>query len=64
VDVTAFHFNRCKLSAYNSDGALLSEAQHTAGQRVSQTLRLSGGNINKIEVIGAEIGIVDVCYRR
>jgi hypothetical protein len=64
VDVTAFHFNRCKLRAYNAEGTLLSEAQHTAGQRVNQTLRLSGGNIYKIEVIGAEIGIVDVCYHR
>jgi hypothetical protein len=64
VDVTAFHYNRCKLRAYNAEGTLLSEAQHTAGQRVNQTLRLAGGNISKIEVIGAELCIVDVCYRR
>jgi hypothetical protein len=64
VDVTAFHYYHCKVKAYNAEGVLLSEAQHTAGQRVNQTLRLSGGNIFKIEVIGAEIGIVDVCYRR
>lgn len=64
VDVTAFHYNRCKLRAYNAEGMLLSEAQHTAGQRVNQTLRLTGGSISKIEVIGAEIGIVDVCYQR
>jgi len=64
VNVTAFHYNSCKLRAFNAEGSLLSEAQHTAGQRVNQTLRLSGGNIARIEVIGAEIGIVDVCYQR
>ena len=64
VDVTAFHYNSCRLKAFNSEGALLSEVQHTAGQRVQQTLSLTGQGISKIEVIGAEIGIVEVCYRR
>lgn len=62
VEVTAFHYNKCTLKAYDSSGALLSEAPHTDGQRVDQKLRLSGGGISKIEVIGAEIGIKDLCY--
>ncbi len=63
VEVMAFHYNSCTLKAYNSEGALLSEVQHTADQRVQQTLSLAGEAIIKIEVIGAEIGIVEVRYR-
>lgn len=64
VEVTAFHFHSMRLQAYDIDGNLLSSADHTAGQRVSQTLTLNGGNISKITITGAEIGINDICYRR
>ena len=64
VEVTAFHYHSMRLQAYDINGNLLSSADHTAGQRVSQTLTLDGGNISKITITGAEIGINDICYRR
>lgn len=64
VEITAFHYHSMRLQAYDVNGNLLSSADHTAGQRVSQTLTLNGGNISKITITGAEIGINDICYRR
>jgi len=64
VEVTAFHFHSMRLQAFDINGNLLSTVDHTAGERVSQTLTLDGGNISKITIKGAEIGINDICYRR
>jgi hypothetical protein len=64
VEVTAFHYHSLRLQAYDINGNLLSSTDHTAGEGVSQTLTLAGGNISKIAIIGAEIGISDICYRR
>lgn len=64
VLVTAFHFNACRLAAYDKNGSMVASAAHTAGQRASQTLTLKGGKISRIDVIGAEIGIQEICYRR
>lgn len=64
VEVTAFHYHSLRLQAYDSNGNLISTADHTLGQNVSQALTLDGGNISKIAIIGAEIGISDICYRR
>ena len=64
VQVECAHYNRCKLEAYDKNGNLISSAQHTAGQRVLQTLTLSGGKIRRIDIIGAEIGIREICYTK
>jgi hypothetical protein len=62
VHVFICHYNSCTLKAYDEDGNLLSTAVHEAGQNTVQRLTLSGGKIRKIEIIGAEIGIRDICY--
>ncbi len=64
MKVTAFHYNKGELEAYDKNGATVATADHTAGQGTSQKLRLSGGRISKIDVVGAEIGIEELCYRR
>jgi hypothetical protein len=64
VDVTAFHFNSLSLKAYDRAGNAVATATHAAGQRVSQTLQLRGRHISRIDLVGAEIGLQEVCYRR
>lgn len=64
VKVTACHHNRLELRAYDRNGALLSVAIHPGPQHVSKELTLTGGRISRIDVIGAEIGIDEVCYRK
>ena len=65
VCVAATHYFNLQLAAYgDGPGGPLSTATHTAGQAVVQNLILpgNGGNIRFIEIIGAEIDIVDVCF--
>jgi len=62
VDVTGCHYTQLRLKAYDKYNNLVADAQHTAGQNTLQTLNLSGGKISRIDIIGAEIGIRDVCY--
>ena len=66
VEITGCHYysDHFRLNAFDKDGNLVSTADHTAGQGTTQTLTLSGGNISRIDVIGAEIGLGKICYRR
>jgi Tol biopolymer transport system component len=64
VEVTGCHTHNqgLQLKAYDRNGNLLSSATHTSGQATFQLLQLSGGNIARVDVIGQEIGIKDICY--
>jgi Tol biopolymer transport system component len=62
VEVTACHQNQLSFRAYDKNDNLLADVPHTAGQRQLQTLNLSVGSISRIDIVGAEIGIRDVCY--
>lgn len=62
VEVTCMHYNACRMEAYDSDMNLVDSDDHTAGERVLQTLVLDGPKIFTIKVIGAEIGITKFCY--
>ncbi len=64
VRVTAGHYNSCTLTALDSGGGVITTVNHTAGQNTSQALNLTGGNIAQIDVIGAEIAVQKICYRR
>jgi len=64
VAVTVCHYNSCRLEAYDKNGNLVSTVEHTSGRNVIQTLTMTGGKISRIDVIGAEIGIREICYRR
>lgn len=63
VYVTCCYYNKCELKAYDKNGALVDTATHPGPQGASKKLKLSGGDISRIDVIGAEIGVVDVCYK-
>jgi hypothetical protein len=43
---------------------MVASASHTAGERTQQMLSLGVGKISRIDIIGAEIGINEVCYRK
>lgn len=64
VFVTFCHFFYGRLEAYDKNGNLVSALDHTNGQNTLQTLTLAGGKISRIDIIGAEIGIRKICYRR
>jgi len=64
VTMTACHHNRLELRAYDRYGALVATAAHPGPQHVSKALTLTGGRISRIDIIGAEIGIDEVCYRK
>ena len=60
VEIKACHHNSMRVEAFDNmidDAAIPSNEQH-----VSKTLVLEGGNIRRIDVIGSEIGINDVCW--
>lgn len=65
VEITGCHYygTYFRLNAFDKNGTLVSTADHTAGQGTTQTLTLSGGNIARIDIIGAEIGLGKICYR-
>lgn len=62
VEVTCCHYNRCELRAYDKNGNHIVTVGHPGPQGVSKALKLAGGKIARIDVIGAEIGINEVCY--
>ena len=62
VYVTCCHYKSCELTAYDKNGVLVATVTHPGPQGVSKALKLAGGKISRIDVIGAEIGIVEVCY--
>ena len=64
VEVTGCHTHMqgLQLKAYDKNGNLLDDVQHTLGQGTPQVLGLGGGSIARIDIIGQEIGIGDVCY--
>jgi len=64
VFVTFCHFFHGRLKAYDKNGNLVSTLDHTNGQNTLQTLTMTGGKISRIDIIGAEIGIRKICYRR
>lgn len=64
VTVTAMHFNSCRLEAFDKNGNAVAAADHTAGQTNLQSLKLVGANISRIEIIGAEVGIREICWKR
>jgi len=66
VEITGCHYysDHFRLNAFDKNGNLVSTVDHTAGQGTPQTLTLSGGAISRIDVIGAEIGLGKICYRR
>lgn len=63
VVITAFHYRSCRFDAYGPIGPVVASASHTAGQNTSQTLRLHASGISRIDVVGAEIGLQEICYR-
>lgn len=63
VEITACHYNAMTAVAYDSNGNQIASVEHTAGQSTVQTLVLTGAGIARIDVIGAEIGISDICYQ-
>ena len=63
VEITACHHNSMRVEAFDKDNNLIDDAAIPSNeQHVSKTLVLEGGNIRRIDVIGSEIGINDVCW--
>jgi hypothetical protein len=61
VELTGCHFNSLRLAAYDRSGAALATVTHSAGQGTLELLALGGGRIAQIDLVGAEIGIREVC---
>ncbi len=64
VVITAFHYKSCRFDAYGPSGPVIASASHTAGQKTPQTLHLHGSGISRIDIVGAEIGLQEICYSR
>lgn len=65
VEIKACHHNSMRVEAFDKDNNMIDDAAIPSNeQHVSKTLVLEGGNIRRIDVIGSEIGINDVCWRR
>ncbi len=63
VTITAAHTNACEFIAYDATGAVVANAIHPGPQDAWQTLTLfSAAGIRRIDIVGAEIGIQELCY--
>jgi Tol biopolymer transport system component len=62
VELTGCHYDSLRLAAYDRSGAALSTVTHSAGQGKLEVLALGGGRIARVDVVGAEIGIREVCW--
>lgn len=64
VEIKACHHNSMRVEAFDKDNNMIDDAAIPSNeQHVSKTLVLEGGKIRRIDVIGAEIGINDVCWQ-
>jgi hypothetical protein len=64
VEIKACHHNSMRVEAFDKNNNLVDSAAIPSNeQHVSKTLVLEGGKIRRIDVIGSEIGINDVCWR-
>jgi hypothetical protein len=64
VELTACHHNSMRVEAFDKNNNLVDSAAIPSNeQHQSKTLVLEGGKIRRIDVIGSEIGINDVCWR-
>ncbi len=63
VEIKACHHNSMRVEAFDKNNNMIDDAAIPSNeQHVSKTLVLEGGNIRRIDVIGSEIGINDVCW--
>ena len=63
VEIKACHHHSMRVEAFDKDNNLVADAAIASNeQHVTKTLILEGGNIRRIDVIGSEIGINDVCW--
>lgn len=60
--VSGFHYNSFSVEAYDQAGSSLGRVDATSQQRVGQDLTVPGSGIARADIIGAEIGITNVCY--
>lgn len=64
VEIKACHHNSMRVEAFDKNNNIIDDAAIPSNeQHVSKTLVLQGGKIRRIDVIGAEIGINDVCWQ-
>ena len=52
------------MKALDSANATIATVNHTAGQSTSQRLTLTGGNIARIDAMGAEISVQKISYKK
>ncbi|MGD8302087.1 MAG: hypothetical protein PVI55_06705 [Desulfobacterales bacterium] len=65
VEIKACHHNSMRVEAFDKNNNMIDDAAIASNERnVSKTLILEGGKIRRIDVIGSEIGINDVCWQR
>ena len=63
VDVAIVHyFSVAEVVAFNDAGMLIDKAVTTPVQDVVEVLTLIGPAIRYLEIIGAEISVIDICY--
>ncbi len=63
VEVKGAHLNALELRAYDRFGVLVDVRAHTLGPDVFEWLPLtSATGIRRIDIVGAEIGIEELCY--
>lgn len=63
VEIKACHHHSMRVEAFDKDNNMVDDAAIASNdQHVSRTLVLEGANIRRIDVIGSEIGINDVCW--
>jgi hypothetical protein len=64
VEIKACHHQSMRVEAFDKNNNMIDSAAIPSNeQHVSKTLVLEGGKIRRIDVIGSEIGINDVCWR-
>ncbi len=65
VEIKACHHQSMQVEAFDKNNNLIDLAAiPSTQQHVGYTLGLEGGNIRRIDIKGAEIGINDVCWQR
>ena len=65
VEIKACHHHSMRVEAFDKDNNMIDSAAIPSNeQHVGHTFGLQGGKIRRIDVIGSEIGISDVCWQR
>jgi hypothetical protein len=62
VHIWACHRNSLQFKAYDTSGTLVATQTHPGPKREKKLLILKGTNIARVEIIGSEISINELCY--